>query len=64
MSDDESKSNFDVICKKVFELDEKIRSARIINGKGKLVAGGIGRVSNLLKIPKKMRCCSWNSHLG
>ena len=41
MSNDELQSNFDVICKQVFELDEKIRSARIINGKGKLVAGGM-----------------------
>jgi hypothetical protein len=38
---DISESNFDIICKKVFELDEKIRSARIINGRGKLVAGGM-----------------------
>jgi hypothetical protein len=35
------RSNSDVICKKIFELDEKIRSARIINSKGKLVAGGM-----------------------
>ena len=41
MSDSETRSNFDSICKEVFELDEKIRSARIINGKGKLVAGGM-----------------------
>jgi hypothetical protein len=41
MSDSETRSNFDAICKEVFELDEKIRSARIINGKGKLVAGGM-----------------------
>ncbi len=53
MSDDESKSNFDVICKKVFELDEMIRSARIINGKGKLVAGGMRQGLKSLEDAKK-----------
>ncbi len=53
MSNDESKSNFDVICKKVFELDEKIRSARIINGKGKLVAGGMRQGLKSLEDAKK-----------
>lgn len=53
MSDDETKSDFDVICKKVFELDGKIRSARIINGKGKLVAGGMRQGLESLEDAKK-----------
>jgi hypothetical protein len=50
---DETRSNFDVICKKVFELDEKIRSARIINSKGKLVAGGMRQGLKSLEDAKK-----------
>jgi len=53
VSDSESQSNFDVICKKIFELDEKIRSARIINGKGKLVAGGMRQGLKSLEDTKK-----------
>jgi hypothetical protein len=51
--DDESRSNFDVICKKVFELDKKIRSARIISSKGKLVAGGMKEGLKSLEDAKK-----------
>jgi hypothetical protein len=50
---DENISNFDVICKKVFELDEKIRSARIINSKGKLAAGGMREGLKSLEDSKK-----------
>jgi hypothetical protein len=53
MSDSETRSNFDTICKEVFELDEKIRSARIINGKGKLVAGGMRQGLTSLEDAKK-----------
>ena len=53
MSDAETRSNFDVICKEVFELDEKIRSARIINGRGKLVAGGMREGLKSLEDAKK-----------
>ena len=53
MSDSESSSNFDAICKEVFELDEKIRSTRIINGKGKLVAGGMRQGLQSLEDAKK-----------
>ena len=41
LSEEESNSNFDIICKQVLELDTKIRSARIINGRGRLAAGGM-----------------------
>ena len=53
MSDSETRSNFDAICKEVFELDDKIRSARIINGKGKLVAGGMRQGLKSLEDAKK-----------
>lgn len=41
MPDNHNNFDFDVLCEKVFELDNKIRSARVINNKGKLVAGGM-----------------------
>jgi hypothetical protein len=53
MSDSETRSNFDAICKQVLELDEKIRSARMINGKGKLVAGGMRQGLASLEDAKK-----------
>jgi hypothetical protein len=49
----DDKSNFDIICDDVFDLDEKIRSARIINGKGKLVAGGMRSGLHSLEDTKK-----------
>lgn len=33
--------NFASVCEKVFEIDDKIRSARIINSLGRLIAGGM-----------------------
>ena len=53
MSDDKTGSSFDVICKQVFGLDEKIRSARIINEKGRLVAGGMRQGLESLENSKK-----------
>ena len=53
MSDAETRSLFDMICNEIFELDEKIRSARIINGKGKLVAGGMRQGLKSLEDAKK-----------
>jgi Family of unknown function (DUF6659) len=41
MSDDETGNIFDIICNEIFKLDEKIRSARVINEKGRLIAGGM-----------------------
>ncbi len=37
----EDKNEFEVLCDKVFKIDEKIRSSRVINTKGKLEAGGM-----------------------
>jgi hypothetical protein len=53
MPDKEIESNLDVICKQVLELDSRIRSARIINGKGKLVAGGMRQGLKSLEDAKK-----------
>jgi len=41
VQDNQGKSGFDMICDKVFRLDNMVRSARIINNKGKLLAGGM-----------------------
>ena len=41
MVPDNHSLDFDKVCEKVFDLDSKIRSARIINNKGKLIAGGM-----------------------
>ena len=49
----DNQSNFDIICKKVLELDSKIRSARIIGNKGKLVAGGMREGVKALEDSKK-----------
>lgn len=38
---EDSQKDFDKICEEIFKLDDKIRSARIINNKGKLIAGGM-----------------------
>jgi hypothetical protein len=37
----ENKNEFEVLCDKVFKIDNMIRSARVINTKGKLEAGGM-----------------------
>ena len=33
--------DFAALCEKVFKVDDKIRSARAINNKGKMIAGGM-----------------------
>jgi len=33
--------DFDKTCQDIFNFDEKIRSARVINGRGRLIAGGM-----------------------
>lgn len=53
MSEGKTGSNFDAICKEVFELDEQIRSVRIINEKGRLVAGGMRQGLTSLEDTKK-----------
>ena len=44
--------DFNTTCKKVLDLDDKIRFAGIINEKGKLVAGGLRSGLKSLEDPK------------
>jgi hypothetical protein len=48
-----SKLDFDAVCEKVFQIDDKIRSARMINSRGKLVAGGMRKDLKSLEESKK-----------
>ena len=34
VQDNQNNFDFDTLCKKVFDLDDKIRSVRVINNKG------------------------------
>jgi len=49
----ENKNEFDELCGNVFKIDDKIRSARVINTKGKLEAGGMRAVLEALESCKK-----------
>jgi hypothetical protein len=49
----ESNDEFDILCDKVFKIDDKIRSCRVINNKGKLEAGGMRKGLNALEDTKK-----------
>ena len=49
----DNQNNFDTLCDKIFELDAKIRSCRVINHKGKLVAGGMRKGLTALEDAKK-----------
>ena len=53
MSDNQNELDFDAICDNIFKIDDKIRSARIINKKGKLVAGGMRKGLTALGYTKK-----------
>ena len=53
MQDNQNDGGFDELCDKVFQLDEKIRSVRAINNKGKLVAGGMRKGLTALEDFKK-----------
>ncbi len=53
MQDNKNNFDFDTLCEKVFELDDKIRSVRAINNKGKLVAGGMRKGLTALEDSKK-----------
>ena len=53
VEENQLKIDFDEICEKIFELDGNIRSARIINNKGKLVAGGMRQGLKALEDAKK-----------
>jgi hypothetical protein len=53
VSENQNNLDFDTLCNKVFELDKKIRSVRVINNKGKLVAGGMKKGLTALEDSKK-----------
>jgi len=53
VQDNKNYFDFDTLCEKVFELDDKIRSVRAINNKGKLVAGGMRKGLTALEDSKK-----------
>ena len=50
---DNQNIDFDALCDKIFELDYKIRSARVINNKGKLLAGGMRKGLTALEDVRK-----------
>ena len=49
----EYKDEFESLCNKVFKIDNKIRSCRVINNKGKLEAGGMREGLKALEDAKK-----------
>ncbi len=49
----DNQNSFDTLCEKVFDLENRIRSARVINNKGKLVAGGMRSGLTSLENAKK-----------
>jgi hypothetical protein len=51
--DNQDNRDFDKICESIFQLDTKIRSARIINNKGKLIAGGMRQGLTALEDARK-----------
>ena len=53
VQDNQNNFDFDTLCKKVFDLDDKIRSVRVINNKGKLIAGGMRSGLTALENAKK-----------
>ena len=53
MPDNQNNLDFDKICESIFQLDNQIRSARIINNKGKLIAGGMRQGLMALENAKK-----------
>jgi hypothetical protein len=49
----ENRNEFEVLCDKVFKIDNMIRSVRVINTKGKLEAGGMREGLDALESFKK-----------
>lgn len=49
----ENKSELEILCDNVFKLDNKIRSVRVINTRGKLEAGGMRQGLTALESLKK-----------
>ena len=53
VQDNQNNFDLDALCEDIFKLDDKIRSARIINNKGKLVGGGMRKGLTALEDVKK-----------
>ena len=53
MPEKENKYEFEELCDKVFKIDDKVRSTRVINNKGKLEAGGMREGLKALEDSKK-----------
>jgi hypothetical protein len=51
--ENENKDEFEKLCDNVLKIDNKIRSARVINSKGKLEAGGMREGLKALENSKK-----------
>lgn len=53
LPENKNKDEFEELCDRVFEIDDKVRSARVINTKGKLEAGGMREGLKALEDSKK-----------
>jgi hypothetical protein len=51
--ENENNGEFEKLCDSVFKIDNKVRSARVINNKGKLEAGGMREDLKALEDSKK-----------
>ena len=49
----DNQNDFDALCEDIFKLDDKIRSCRVINNKGKLIAGGMRKGLTALEDARK-----------
>jgi len=50
------------MCRKIIALDSKMRSARLINSRGHLTAGGMKDGMLSLESQKQDEMMSWNLH--
>ena len=48
-----TQDDLDSLCEKIFKLDSKVRSCRVINNKGKMIAGGMRKGLTALEDVKK-----------
>ena len=53
VQDNQNNFDFDVLCEDIFKLDDKVRSCRVINNKGKLIAGGMRKGLTALEDVRK-----------
>lgn len=53
MQDEGDNFDFDALCEKILAIDDKIRSARVLGNKGRLIGGGMRKGLKALQEPKK-----------